>query len=377
MKIAVLGAGLIGTAIAIDLSQEEKFQVISVDINEQNLHKLQKYSQIKKLKEDISDFDTLKNIVDDCDYVINALPSNMGYKILKNLILCKKNVVDITFFEEDPFTLSELAEQNNVTAVVDCGIAPGMSNILSGFIEKELDETKELYIYVGGIPSKKNPPWDYKAVFAPKDVINEYMRPARFVINGELVIKEALSEPEPISFEGHGTFEAFNTDGLRTLINTLSIKDMREKTIRYPGHIDRIKVLKECGLFDENQIEINGIKATPLEMTSEILFPQWKMNEDDRDKTLFRIVAKGTKDKKEVKYMYNLVDEYDEESNIHSMARTTGYTATAVARLLSEGLFNKKGIVAPEFIGREKECVEFILAAMKKKGIDFQLTIDE
>lgn len=376
MKTTVLGAGLVGSAIAIDLSKDNNFEVVSVDINPANLEKLNKYENIKKLNEDVSDYKGLEKAVTDCELVINALPSNMGYSALKNLITAKKNVVDITFFEEDPFTLNELAAENNVIAVVDCGIAPGMSNLLAGYIVEELDDTTSIEIYVGGVPSEKCPPWNYKAVFAPLDVINEYTRPARFVINGELVIKEALSDPELLEFENIGVFEAFNTDGLRTLINTLPVKDMKEKTIRYPGHIDKIKVLRESGFFSEENIELEGCEISPLKFTSKILFPQWEMKEGDKDKTLFRIIAEGYKDSRPVKYIYNMVDEFDESTGIHSMARTTGYTATSVARLISAGLFDRKGITAPEFITNDRECVEFILERMKERGIEFKLVVE-
>lgn len=375
MKICVLGTGLVGSAIAIDLAKEENFEVTSVDYDEAKFTKLKNNERVNKAVKDLSTDANVKDFVKDFDFVINALPSMMGFRTTKSVIEAKKNVVDISFFEEDPFELSELAKENNVTAIVDCGIAPGMSNLLTGYLVNILDETNKIRIYVGGIPEEKIKPWEYKAGFAPEDVINEYIRPARFVEDGKIVTKPALTEPELIEFGEAGVLEAFNTDGLRSLIYTIKVPDMKEQTLRYQGHIEKIQILKDSGFFGEEEIETQGAKVKPLDFTSKILFPHWEMRDGDRDITVFKVEATGVKNGKPVRYTYDMIDKYDETSRIHSMARTTGYTATVVTRMVIEGLFSTKGLIVPEEIGKDTKCVEYILKGMRNRGIDFQLKI--
>ncbi|MBU1099480.1 MAG: saccharopine dehydrogenase NADP-binding domain-containing protein [Bacteroidetes bacterium] len=375
MKICVLGTGLVGSAISMDLAKENKFEVTAVDYNENQFAKLANHAEIAKKVADLSTSEGVKNFVKDFDFVINALPSDMGFNTTKAVIEAGRNVIDISFFEEDPFQLSELAKEMNVTAIVDCGIAPGMSNILTGYLVNILDKTSKIRIYVGGIPEKKVLPWEYKAGFAPEDVINEYVRPARFVENGEIVTRPALTEPELIEFGEAGMLEAFNTDGLRSLIYTIKVPDMKEQTLRYKGHIEKIQLLKDSGFFSEEEIMINGSKIRPIDFTSKILFPHWEMKNGVKDLTVFKVEATGVKNDKSVRYTYDMIDKYDEVSNIHSMARTTGYTAAVVTRMVSEGVFSTKGLIVPEEIGKDTKCVEYILNAMRERGIDFQLKI--
>jgi saccharopine dehydrogenase-like NADP-dependent oxidoreductase len=300
----------------------------------------------------------------------------MGFNTLKEIIKAGKNVVDIAFFAENPFELDELARQNNVTVVVDCGVAPGMSNLLTGYVDSILDKTESVLIYVGGLPVIREFPYEYKAGFSPTDVIEEYTRPARYIENGQMVIRPALSEPELINFPEIGTLEAFNSDGLRTLAYTLNAPNMKEKTLRYPGHIDKMLLLRKSGFFSTEEIEMNGVKIRPIDFTSKLLFPLWELKEGDEEFTVMKMIVGGEKDKKKVRYTYDLFDRYDKTTNIHSMARTTGYTATTVLCMISKGLFNITGICPPEYIGQQPECVEFVLNRLKEKGILYKQTID-
>lgn len=376
MNIIVLGSGLIGCPMAIDLASEKSFNVTVADINQKNLDKIPKHLPVKKIRKDFSDPGILKSLIRKHDIVLSALPGFIGFKMLKEIIKAKKNVVDIAFFPEDPFALDELAKQNNVTAIVDCGVAPGMSNLLSGYVNSILDVTETILIYVGGLPVVREYPYEYKAGFSPIDVIEEYTRPARYVENGKLVVRPALSDAELVSFDQVGTLEAFNSDGLRTLAKTMNAPNMKEKTLRYPGHIDKIKVLRESGFFKQQQIEINGIKIKPVDFTSKILFPLWEIKEGDEDFTVMRIIIEGEKNKKKIRYTYNLLDRHDKETNIHSMARTTGYTATSIVRMLSKGLFDRKGICPPEFIGADSKCTDFVIKELKKRGVIYKQSIE-
>jgi saccharopine dehydrogenase-like NADP-dependent oxidoreductase len=294
---------------------------------------------------------------------------------LRSIIEAGKNVVDIAFFPEDPFVLDQEAKQRGVTAIVDCGVAPGMSNLLTGYAASLLDETSSVLIYVGGLPQVRQWPYDYKAVFSPMDVIEEYTRPARYVENGCEVVRPALSDPEFMYFPGVGTLEAFNTDGLRTLIRTIGAPNMKEKTMRYPGHIEKIAILRETGFFDQTEIEINGHRIRPIDFTAKVLFPLWKMNEGEADLTVMRIAVSGTASGRPVTHQFDLLDRYDETTHTHSMARTTGYAATAAVRLLAAGLHRSPGIIPPELLGRDQSCVDFMLKSLAERNVIYTHTI--
>jgi lysine 6-dehydrogenase len=376
MNVLVLGCGLVGRPMAIDLAKENLINLTVADLNKQNLDKIPNDLSIKKIATNFSNSEQLQNLLNDCDIVLSAVPGFMGFNTLKEIIKAGKNVVDIAFFPEDPFELDKLAKQNNVTAVVDCGVAPGMSNLLAGYVNSVLDKLDTILIYVGGLPEVREYPFEYKAGFSPIDVIEEYTRPARYVENGKMVIRPALSDPEYLNFPEVGTLEAFNSDGLRTLAVTLKAPNMKEKTLRYPGHIEKMQVLREAGFFSKEEVEVNGTKIKPIDLTSKLLFPLWELKPRDKEFTVMKVIIEGEKDKKKYRYTYNLLDRHNEKTNVHSMARTTGYTATMVLRMLAKGLFDRKGICPPEYIGQQANCVDFILTGLKDRGIVYHEVIE-
>ncbi len=371
MKITVLGGGLVGSPIVIDLAKDDKFNVTVIDKDKTRLDLLSNKYSVKTIEADLSVEANIRENIKDQDMVISAVPGFMGFETLKTIIEEKIDVVDIAFFPEDPFRLDELAKKNGVRAIVDCGVAPGMSNMFSGYIEGKLDELESLVIYVGGLPLERTLPFQYKAPFSPIDVIEEYTRPARLVEDGKIVIKEPLTESEYLEFPQVGTLEAFNSDGLRTLAYTIKGKNMKEKTLRYPGHVDKIVSLKEMGFFESKELDFNGNKVSPLDMTAKVLIPQWKFEDSDRDITVMRVIFEGFKGGEKIRYTYDLFDKFDTVTMTHSMARTTGYTATVVAGLLSDGLYTKVGISPPEFIGREKGCLNYVLKGLKNRGVEY------
>lgn len=374
-KIVILGSGLVGGPMALDLAKDKDFKVTVVDVNTQALARLKKVKGVTAIQEDLSDTKAVKRIVQRQDMAISAVPGFMGFKTLQAVLEAGKTVVDIAFFPEDAFELDKLAQKSGVTAVVDCGVAPGMSNLLAAHARQKLDEAMSILIYVGGLPEYREWPYEYKAVFSPADVIEEYVRPARYIENGRMVIRPALSDPERMNFPVVGTLEAFNTDGLRTLARTLDVPNMKEKTLRYPGHIEKMAVLRETGFFDGQEIEIKGVRIKPVDFTAKLLFPKWKLHEGEVDITVMKIIVEGKKRGRTVTYTYDLFDRYDEATGIHSMARTTGYTATVAARMIARGLYARKGISVPEFIGQVPECVRFMLAGLKERGIVYRETI--
>ncbi len=268
MRVIVLGAGLVGRAIALDLAEDRKLSVSVVDRKKEPLEELKARGRVSVEAEDLSSPEAVKAAVEGFDLVVSALPGFLGSQTLKACIEARKDVIDVAFSAEDPLALDGLAREKGVTAVVDCGVAQGLSHLLAGQACVELDKPESLSIYVGGLPVRRTWPFEYATLFSPADVIEEYLRPARLKENGQVVVKPALSDPELLEFEGLGTLEAFNTDGLRTLLHTLPFLNMKEKTLRYPGHREKIEMPKRAGFFDTRPLLIRGRKISPQEITS-------------------------------------------------------------------------------------------------------------
>jgi saccharopine dehydrogenase-like NADP-dependent oxidoreductase len=361
-KISVLGCGLVGSAIAVDLCRD--YNVTVSDFDFEKLNEVQAKNPLRIIQSDFLNQSELKRIVADADLVISAVPGSIGFSILKSLIELNKNVVDISFFAENPFELDEQAKRKNLTVVVDCGVCPGLSNIILGYYNKKL-KINSYSVYVGGLPKNPEPPFNYKAPFSPSDVIEEYTRPARFIENGKVIIKEALTDVELIDFPNVGQLEAFNTDGLRTLLTTMQIPNMKEKTLRYPGHSQLIKAFRDAGFFDRDEIFINDKVIRPIDFTSKLLYKQWKLEKGEKEFTVMRILIESDKEF----ITFELYDEYDEQTQTTSMARTTGYTCSAAARLILEKYYSRTGIIPPEFLGEKEDDLNFVLDYLKKKNI--------
>lgn len=369
-KIVVLGAGLVGGVIARDL--QRKFDVTSADANPEALKDLKEKYGIKTRQADLSDWKTLKELVKGFDLVIGALPGFLGFEVLRTVIEAGKNVVDISFFPEDPFLLDGLAQEHGVTAVMDCGVAPGMGNIILGYHHARM-KVGRYRCLVGGLPQVREWPWEYRAVFSPIDVIEEYVRPARYVEGGREIVREALSDPEMIDFEGIGTLEAFNTDGLRSLIRTMSdVPDMIEKTLRFPGCIEYLRVLRAAGYFSYEELDVRGQKVRPIDLTAQLLFPKWKLKPGEGDFTVMRIEVEGEEDGQARQYTYHLLDRYDPVSDTISMARTTGYTCAAVANLVLDGVFQRAGVNPPEYVGEAPGCFDLVRNYLAERGVIYK-----
>ena len=374
-NVIILGAGLIGKPIAEDLALDKNYSVAIADISQNQLESVES-NQIQKIRANLQDSTALKSTIQPFDFVINAVPGFMGYECLRNCIEARKDIVDIAFYPEDVFGLSELALKNNVRVICDMGVAPGMSNLLVGYAANKLDKVHKADIYVGGLPKVRTKPWEYKAVFSPSDVIEEYTRPARVVRNGKIVTVPPLTEIELLEFERVGSLEAFNSDGLRTLLFTIKAENMSEKTLRYPGYAEKIQLLSDNGFFKPEKIEVEGKLVSPLELTSKLLFEQWKQEENDEDITIMRIVVEGEKSGKLIKYSFDLYDEFDKQSGVHSMARTTGYTASTALKLLAENNFTKKGISVGEMMADDEAVVDFMLDGLKQHGVVYKSKVE-
>jgi lysine 6-dehydrogenase len=370
-KVIVLGAGLVGKAIAIDLSK--KFDVTSADINEEALAAVAK-SGIKTAKVDATAASELQNVLSQYDLVVGAVPGFMGYRMVQSVIEAGKNIVDISFFPEDPFGLDDAAKRKNVTVVTDCGVAPGMGNVILGYHNHRM-KIQNYECLVGGLPVVREWPYEYRAVFSPIDVIEEYTRPARYVQNSAVVVKEALSDPELVSFDGVGTLESWNSDGLRSLIRTMpNIPNMIEKTLRYPGCIEYLRVLRETGFFSSDAVDIKGVKVRPIDVTAKLLFPKWKLKPGEEEFTVMRIRISGEEAGNAKSYQYDLLDRTDKQSDTLSMARTTGYTCTAAVHLVAEGSFNRKGICPPEYLGEDERHFQFMMKYLRERNVNYSVS---
>ncbi|MCX7880384.1 MAG: saccharopine dehydrogenase NADP-binding domain-containing protein [Ignavibacteria bacterium] len=370
-RILVLGCGLVGKTIVKDLAKT--YQVGVVDIDLQNLNQIQKFVDVQTFLGDATDKLFISPLLKDYDVVVSAVPGSIGFKVLNQLIEFEKNVVDISFFPENPFELDEIAKANSVTAIVDCGVAPGLSNIIVGY-QNSKDKLASATIYVGGLPFERVLPFEYKAPFSPSDVIEEYLRVARIKSEGKIVQVQPLTELEHIYFPKVGTLEAFLTDGLRTLLFTTNIPNLKEKTLRYPGYAEKIKFLKDLGFFGTKPVKTKVGEYVPLYLTESILTPLWKLTPAENEFTAMRVVMKSSTSDKN--YIYELFDQTDFAEQNSSMGRTTGFVATGITNLLIQGEIQQKGIVAPETLGENSKMFEFVVNYLRNRGIELKYNED-
>ena len=377
MRVVVLGGGRVGAAIARDLANGGEFEVTVVDREAEALARLATLPRVSTEQADLGDEKAVTHAVQGADLAIGAVPGAIGFATLRAALAARRPVVDISFFPEDPFDLDELARRQGVTAVVDAGVAPGVSNLLAGQFASRLEELTYFACYVAGVPARPEPPWHYKAPFSPIDVIAEYVRPARVVRGGKVVAVPALSEPEFLEFAGVGTLEAFATDGLRTLLRTVRCPEMVEKTMRWPGHRERVEALRDAGLFAETPLRVGDVTVRPVDVAAALLFPAWHLGEGEEDLTVMRVVVEGRSGGRAVRHTFDLLDRYEPTTGTTSMARTTGYTCTATVRLLAAGGYRKPGIAPLELVGGEPGCAEFILADLARHGVTLRETVGE
>jgi lysine 6-dehydrogenase len=371
-KMIVLGAGMVGSAMAIDLAS--KHEVTLTDFREEPLKKAQQKCSSLNIKQlDVRDKELLRSMVEPFDLVICAVPGFLGFETIREVITAGKNLIDISFFPENCLELDSLAKEKGVTAIVDCGVAPGMGNLILGRYNEILKIT-HFECLVGGLPKARKWPFCYKAPFSPIDVIEEYTRPARYVENGRIITREPLTDCELVEFDGIGTLESFNSDGLRSILFTMShIPNMKEKTMRYPGHVEYVRVLKESGFFNRLPIQVGDQSIVPLDVTCKILFNEWMLGEEEEELTAMRITLVGENQKGDTEQIvFNLLDVYSTDTHTSSMARTTGYTATAAANMFLDGLFTEKGVFPPELVGKHQICYDYILEYLEKRNIFYK-----
>jgi saccharopine dehydrogenase-like NADP-dependent oxidoreductase len=344
-KVAVLGAGLVGSFIAKELAKNYAVTVYDY---------VNFVTGVPSIRCNLKNESRVKNAIKDKDLVVNALPGSMGFNTLQTCINAEKNVVDISFMPEDFTLLDNLAKEKKVTAVVDFGFAPGISHVIVGndlsYLGKNL---KKCVIYVGGLPKDEKD--EYKAVFSPRDIVEEYTRPARYK-KAKKILEE---EPFECCYTAPNNIPAFCSDGLRSLLN-LPIDTIVEFTLRYQKHFNKMRYLKEDGFF----------KPENIEQTAKVLADKWKMCYNDRDISYLEVHSYSSDG---YCHITKITDEYDEKTNTHSMARMTGLPAVFMATQILEGNYGKKGIIVPEDVGRSNKMVEGLFSHLKDNNIEVQI----
>ncbi len=374
-KILVLGAGRVGGLIARDLASDAGLQVSVADRSAGALKAAgcgRSGASLQGIEADLARQEVVEGLASEADLLVGAVPGRLGLRILEAGIRSRKPMVDISFSPESPLSLHEPAANAGLPVVVDCGVAPGLSNLLAGRAVAELDRTDSISILVGGLPACRRWPFEYRSVFSPTDVIEEYTRPCRMRRGGKEVTVEALSGLEPVDFPGIGTLEAFNTDGLRTLLDApemTSIPEMRERTLRYPGHAEKMRMLRETGFFDEAPLEIDGVAVRPRALTEKLLFRAWERSPGEQEFTLLRVEAKGESDGRSRRITWDLRDDGDQETGDSSMARTTGFPCAVVARLVAAGEWSRPGVSPPEILGADERIAGRILEELENRGV--------
>ncbi len=350
MKVIVLGAGNVGSLTARDLSNN--FEVWVADKSDERLKRVSDVAHVVKLN--ASRTKDLVEAVRSFDLVINALPGSLGFRILKAALKARRDVVDVSFMPEDPLPLNDEARRLGVSVVVDAGFAPGLSNVLMGHVHNKLGLLDEGVINVGGLPKEPRPPLYHQVLFSPYDLIAEYVRPARCVIDGKLVEADPLQSIEEVSIKGF-RFERFLSDGLRTMLTTIKARNLAEYTLRWPGHLERMKILKELGFFQKDF----------LHHTAKLILPAMQYEVPD-----FSIMeVYGRREGKELRYFM-----YDEAAGgFTSMSRATGFMTALIARIVAKKKL-EPGVIPPERLGVDETILEYIVSELRRRGVTLEST---
>ncbi|MFB4168532.1 saccharopine dehydrogenase C-terminal domain-containing protein [Virgibacillus sp. JSM 102003] len=376
MKIGVLGSGLMGKEAARDLVGSEG--VTAVGLADIDLKRAQQVcdqlnsTKLTAYQVNASDEQELATYMRQFDVIINALFYSFNEIVAKTAIQVGVNSVDlgghIGHMTDKVLAMKEDAAAAGVTLIPDLGVAPGMINILSGHGASKLDKLEEIKLYVGGIPLKPEPPFEYNHVFSMEGVFDHYTDPSLIVRNGVKQEVPSLTEVERVYFEKFGPLEAFHTSGgTSTLsISYPNLKTLEYKTIRYPGHAEKFKLLVDLNLTRmDYQVDVNGQQINPREVLLKVLDPIVDLKEKD-DAVLLRIKVSGEKDGRPKTYEYEMTTYKDRATNVTAMARATANTISAVAQMIGNGTISKRGVFPPE------QCVpgEIYMKEMAKRDVN-------
>ena len=376
-RFTVLGAGLVGSLIARTLAADESADVLVCDRSEDALGALAQLPRVATARVDFASGSAIAAAVGPADVVVGAVPGFLGHAMLETVIEARKPIADISFSPEEPLVLDALAKKRGVPAIVDCGVSPGLSNLACGRAVAWFDTLDSVVISVGGLPFARTQPWEYRAVFSPTDVIEEYTRPARLVEDGKIVTRPALSDVTRFELPGVGDLEGFLTDGLRTLLTTVKAEHLREQTLRWPGHAEKMRLLRDAGFFGDTPVSAGGVRVAPRAVAEALLFPMWKRPEDEEEFTVLRVESRGTRAARPARLLHDLFDRTDVKTGATSMARTTGFPCVIAARLLSAGTFREPGVFPLELLGTRSGLFAAFVEGLAARGVAFSETVED
>jgi lysine 6-dehydrogenase len=376
----VLGAGLQGSACAFDLLQDKEVeQVRLADLKIGHLPDfLASYSGRRLLPTplDVRDEDAVRGLMRECDAVMSAIPYYFNFEMARLAVEAGVHFTDLggnTEIVNQQKTLDAEAARKNITVVPDSGLAPGMVNILAEHGIRQLDVVRSVRIYVGGLPQNPEPPLNYQIVYSLEGVLDYYTTLSWVLRDGQRTQVRALSELEPVSFgNGVGTLEAFHTaGGLSTMAFRYEgkIPEMEYKTLRYPGHAERMEAIRELGLLDLEPVDVKGMKVIPREAFMAIVGPRLT-KAAGKDLVALRVVVTGTKNGKPKTVTFELIDRYDDRHHISAMMRTTGYSLSIT------GMMQVRGQVKPAGVHTPDECMpaEQYIAELKTRGVEIRMS---
>lgn len=369
MKALVIGLGNIGAVAAHDLVKTAKKAEITVaDSDPKRAKNVAASLGTEGIQLDVTNTPKLEFILKDYDLALGFLPAAFAYRLMESCVKTRTDLVDVSFIAENPLALNAKAEKANVTIVPDCGLAPGISNVLVGHAISQLDHVESVKIMVGGLPEIPLPPLEYTITWSPDSLIDEYTRKARVIRKGKRVERDAFAELEMVDFPGIGKLEAFLTDGLRNLMDMVKAENMSEKTLRYPGHAEKIMLLKSLGLFEEKPFSIEGVTVTPRKLTAR-LFSEKLSQPEMRDVVALKVEVAGTRGNNPARHVFTMLDTYDRKAKVTAMARTTAYPASIVAQQLIKGDISDKGVVPPEILGMNPRLFKDFTKELHKRGV--------
>ncbi len=378
MRMLVLGAGLQGSACTYDLLQNpEVSQVRLADLRLDHLPEfLKPYSGPRLIPTvlDVRDREAVLAVMRESDAVMSAIPYYFNFALAECAVEAGVHFCDLGGNTEIVFqqkTPADRPAERGVTIIPDCGVAPGMVNILAEHGIRQLDRVDSVRIYVGGLPQEPEPPLDYQVVYSLEGVVDYYTTLSWVLRDGRRTQVTALSEREPIDFPAPvGTLEAFHTaGGLSTMAFRYegTIPEMEYKTLRYPGHAEIMEAIRELGLLDLDPVHVKGVEVVPRDLFVAVAGPRLTKPKG-RDLLALRVIVAGAKGGRPAERRFDLVDRYDEEHGISAMMRTTGYSLSVTGQVQARGEVRPPGVWTPD------ECMPAVpyIAALRARGIDLR-----
>jgi lysine 6-dehydrogenase len=357
MDVTVLGSGMMGRAIAYDLSEYSHFNhIVVADRDRQSLQSAERFLKGKNIDFqvlDVAKANVVNNHFQNVDVAISAVPYRFNYVLAKQAVQTRTHFLDLggnNDIVNQERRLFTQAKNNRVTIVPDCGLAPGMTSVIVRDIVEQMDSIDFVKIRVGGLPVHPVPPLGYQIVFSPYGLINEYVEDAIVLDKGSIIVKKSMTEVETIVFPApFGSLEAFLTSGgCSTLPYTYQdkIHYLDYKTIRYPDHCEKFKTLLDLGFADESPLKLGSRNIVPRDVFAAVLLQNLPHNE--QDVVLIKVLSKGLRGGKTCSLVYMVIDYFDEEHGITAMMRTTGYPVSITAQLIERGIISEHGVFGSE-----------------------------